>query len=205
MTYILRLDTSPRNTDSLSRNLADEIEQHLLGLNKNLFVKTHDLAKAGLPHISNDTIAGFYTAPKEMTSRLKEATALSDKLIHDLKAADTLLISSPMYNFGVPSSLKAWIDQIVRINKTFSFDGESFEGLVPVKRAVLSLAYGATGYAPNSNFAHMNFLEPYLISLMGFLGIEDTQVIRVQGTTGRPEELIVAQQKASDEVSKLFV
>ena len=205
MTYILRLDTSPRSTESVSRNLANKVEQHLLELDKKLFVKTRNLSTVGLPHISNDTITGFYTPTEDMTTELKEATALSDELIHELKAADTLLISSPMYNFGVPSSLKAWVDQIVRINQTFSFDGSSFEGLVPVKRAVLVLAYGAKGYAPNGDFAAMNFLEPYLISLLGFLGIQDTQVIRIEGTTGQPETLIEAKQQASNEISQLFV
>lgn len=205
MTYILRLDTSPRNTDSVSRNLADKIERHLLSLDDSLVVKTRDLSTAGLPHISNSTITGFYTSPSDMTSELRDATALSDQLILELKQADTVLISAPMYNFGVPSSLKAWIDQIVRINQTFSFDGESFEGLVPVKRAVLALAYGANGYAPNGAFSGMNFLEPYLISLMGFLGINDTQVIRIEGTTGQPNDLIAAQQQALEELSQLFI
>jgi len=205
MTYILRLDTSPRATESLSRNLADRVERHLLNLDKHLGVKTRDLSIANLPHISNDTITGFYTSEEDMTAELEEATALSDTLIQELKAADTLIMSAPMYNFGVPSSLKAWIDQIVRINQTFSFDGTSFKGLVPVRRAVLVLAYGANGYAPNGDFASMNFLEPYLTALISFLGVEDSRVIRVEGTTGEPEDLVKAQQQASNEISRLFI
>ena len=157
MTYILRFDTSPRSTESVSRNLANKVEQHLLELDKKLFVKTRNLSTVGLPHISNDTITGFYTPTEDMTTELKEATTLSNELIHELKAADTLLISSPMYNFGIPSSLKAWVDQIVRINQTFSFDSSSFEGLVPVKRAVLVLAYGAERLCPQWRFCSNEF------------------------------------------------
>jgi len=153
MTYILRLDTSPRNADSASRQLANKVQEHLLSLDPSLGVKVRDLSSANLPHISNETITGFYIAPNDMTTELQVATALSDDLISELKAANTLIISAPMYNFGVPSSLKAWVDQVVRINQTFAFDGHSFEGLVPVNRAVLVLAYGANGYTADGDFA----------------------------------------------------
>ena len=204
MTYILRLDASPRYTDSESRKLGDQIQNHLLSQSPRLGVKSRDLSSSALPHIANETIVGFYTPTEAMTAELRQATALSDELIYELKHADTLLISCPMYNFGVPSSLKAWIDQIVRINETFAFDGSAFEGLVPVKRAVLALAYGASGYAPGGDFSAMNFLEPYLISLMGFLGIEETRVVRIEGTTGDPDILSAAHADASTQISKLF-
>ena len=205
MTYILRLDSSPRKSDSISRQIADKVEQHLKDLDPELSVKVRDLSCAELPHISNETITGFYTPADAMTAELKAATALSDELIYELKQADTLIISAPMYNFGVPSSLKAWVDQIVRINETFSFDGSSFAGLVAVKRAVFVLAYGASGYAPGGAFSAMNFLEPYLNSLASFLGIEEIKTIRIEGTTGDPEALLEAKQSAIEEISELFV
>ena len=205
MTYILRLDSSPRLENSHSRHLADQIEKHLLALNPALAVKTRDLSSSELPHIADETISGFYALPEDITFEQKAATALSDSLIAELKGADTLLISAPMYNFSVPSSLKAWIDQIVRINETFAFDGAAFEGLVPVKRAVLALAYGANGYAPDGDFAAMNFLEPYLLSLMGFLGISETKLLRIEGTTGDAELLNRAKANLQNEINGLFV
>ena len=205
MSYILRIDASPREANSISRQLADTVEKHLKTVNPSLDTKRLDLAASDLPHISNETITGFYTPLSEMTDQLKEATALSDTLIYELKHADTLLISAPMYNFSLPSSLKAWIDQIVRINETFAFNGTSFEGLVSVKRAVLVFAYGANGYAPEGDFAQMNFLEPYLKSLMTFLGIKSIDVIRIEGTTGDAETLEKAKQEASNKVSTLFI
>jgi len=103
MTYILRIDTSPRKNDSLSRQLADYVEEHLLMLDPSLEVRLRDLGSTNLPHVSNRTITGFYTAPNDMTSELKAATALSNELIYELKEANTLIIGAPMYNFGVPS------------------------------------------------------------------------------------------------------
>ena len=91
MTYILRLDTSPRKSDSLSRQLANKVEEYLLMLDPFLGVKIRGLASANLPYISNNTITGFYTPPNVMTSELKMATALSDDLIYELKEDKTLI------------------------------------------------------------------------------------------------------------------
>ena len=183
MSYLLRLDASARQNESHSRRLADMVETHLQNKTA-IAIHRRDLSQENLSHIANDTITGFYTPADAMTAELKEATALSDELIAELMGADTLLISAPMYNFSLPSSLKAWIDQISRIGKTFSYDGSGFEGLVPTKRAILVLSYGASGYAPGGDMAAMNFLEPYLISLLKFLGIQDVEVLRIEGTTG---------------------
>jgi len=158
MTYILRIDTSPRKSDSLSRQLADYVEEHLLMLNPSLEVRLRDLGSTNLPHVSNRTITGFYTAPNDMTSELKAATALSDELISELKEANTLIISAPMYNFGVPSG----------------------------------------------DFSAMNFLEPYLKALTGFLGIENIETIRIEGTTGDADMLSQAKQQALNKISQLF-
>jgi FMN-dependent NADH-azoreductase len=89
-----------------------------------------------------------------------------------------------MYNFSIPSALKAWIDQIVRIGRTFAYDGINFTGLVTVKKAYVICAYGASGYTDGGAFASFNFLEPYLKSLLSFLGIGEIQFFNLQATTG---------------------
>lgn len=195
MATLLRLDSSPRGTGSNSRDIADLVEQQLLAVDSNMSVRRRDLSEIAIPHITAETITGFYTPPEAITQELLEATSTSDRLIAELNSADCLLISAPIYNFGVPSSLKAWIDQIVRINKTFSFDGVSFNGLVPTKRAILALAYGAQGYTQGGELAAMNFLEPYLISLLTFLGIEQVEVFRIEGTSIL-EPAVIADRKA---------
>ncbi len=205
MTYVLRLDTSPRINDSISRKLANQVVDHSLNLNPSLNIKVRDLSTENLPHISEQTITGFYTSANEMSQELKSATALSDQLIDELLFANTLLISAPMYNFGIPSSLKAWVDQIVRINKTFSFEDGALKGLVPIRRAILVLSYGATGYSSDGNLKEMNFLQPYLTSLMAFLGITDTRVVSVEGTNGDAKTLEAQISSASTQISQLFI
>lgn len=192
MPYILRIDASARTEGSHSRQLADLIEQHLSKKFSGHQVQRRDLAKDTLPHIDDETIAGFYTPKSTMPPSLQQATALSDALIDELRGSQALIISVPMYNFSLPSSLKAWIDQIVRINETFSFDGSSFNGLVPVRRAYLAISYGAQGYAEGGALAGMNFLEPYLNALLSFIGIDETKTFRIEGTTG--EEAVVKEE-----------
>ncbi len=188
MSYILRIDSSPRSTESHSRRIANYIENALLAKNSELHIRRRDLAAMSIPHINNDTIAGVFTPDNAMTTELQLATALSNELISELKDASILIISAPIYNFSTPSALKAWIDQIVRINATFSYDGESFTGLVSIKQVYLALSYGASGYA--DQLVSMNFLEPYLVSLMNFLGMDQVDIFTIEGTTG--DENIVA-------------
>ena len=133
MPYLLRIDASSRDEGSHSRRLADAVEARFRAQYPTHDVRCRNLASDRMPHISITTIAGFWTPPAGMTPEIEEATATSDKLIAELKGADALLISSPMYNFGIPSALKAWVDQVVRVHQTFSFDGAVYKGLVGVR------------------------------------------------------------------------
>lgn len=183
MPHLLRIDSSSRNAGSHSRALADAAETAWRAANPGGTVTARDVTDGTIPVIAQDTITGFYTAPEAMTPELRAATALSDRLIAEVQAADVLLISAPIYNFGVPAALKLWIDQVVRIGHTFSYDGSTFAGLVRADRAILCCAYGASGYAEGQPFAAANFVDPYLTFLMGFLGIEDVQTVTVEATT----------------------
>lgn len=183
MATILRIDASSRVESSLSRSLGDHFEQAWRERNPDDRVVRRDLAAAPVPHIAGDTIAGFYTPAEQMTESLRRATALSDRLIEELQSADALLLTVPMYNFSIPSGLKAWIDHIVRIGHTFAYDGSSFTGLAKTRRAFVACSYGAAGYRNGGPFAGFNFLEPYLGGLLGFLGIPEVKFFAVQATT----------------------
>lgn len=187
MTTLLRIDASARATGSVSRALGDHLEGLLKARHADLHVVRRDLAAAPLPHIGQETIAGYYTPAADMTDALRRATALSDALIGELRAADIVVLTVPMYNFSIPSALKAWIDQIVRIGHTFSYDGSSFTGLVGGKKVHVLCAYGAAGYQPGEPFAAANFVEPYLRFLFGFLGMTDVSFVGVEATTGGAE------------------
>jgi FMN-dependent NADH-azoreductase len=159
---------------------------------------THrDLANDPVPQIAQATIAGFYTSPHDMTDELLAATALSDQLITELKSADEVLLTVPMYNFTVPSALKAWIDQIVRINHTFAHDGQSFKGLLTARRATVIGAYGAGGYLNGGPFAVADFCWPYLKFVLGFLGIAAIEHISVEATRGDAADLAKHIDEAS--------
>lgn len=201
MTTILRIDASSRDLGSVSRQLGDYVERRLVACSPQpTTVLRRDLAAEPLPHIANATIAGYYTPADQMTDEIRAATALSDKLIAELLSADILLISVPMYNFSIPSALKSWIDHIVRIGHTFSYDGSNFTGLVANKKAYVVCAYGAGGYQPGAPFAVANFVEPYLQFLLHFLGVKDVTFLSVEATTAGADvvsaNIAAAEQRA---------
>ena len=183
MKTILRIDSSARHEGSHSRTLGDYFEKQWLSKNPDAKLLSRDLASRPIEHIQQDTITGFYTPPEQLTDGLIRATALSDELINELQAANTLLITVPLYNFSIPSSLKAWIDQVSRIGHTFSYDGERFQGLVKTKRAYIICAYGSSGYLPGNTLASANFLQPYLQFVLNFLGIQAVHFFSLEGAS----------------------
>ncbi len=187
-TNLLRIDASSRLENSYSRQLADAFINHWKQKTPDSIISSRNIIQSPIEHISDTTIQGFYTPEEAMDNTLKSATALSDQLIAELQNCDTLLISTPMYNFSIPSALKAWIDQIVRINKTFSYDGANFNGLLTKgKKAYIIAAYGGAGYTGNGDFTSANFLEPYLQFVLTFLGFEEVKFFSVEATTAEQE------------------
>ena len=181
MTTLLRLDTSARCNGSHSRDIADFFQAQWLKTYPATHVTVRDVTRPAVPHVDEAMITAFQTPADQRTDEMKSAIAVSDELLVELKAADYLLISVPMYNFSVPSALKAWIDQIVRMGETFTSDGTSFSGLLQTKKAYICTAYGAAGYRDGGPMASLNFLEPYLQGLFSFLGVHDIQVFAAEG------------------------
>lgn len=199
MTTLLRIDTSARTEGSHSRALGDDFQSLWSAQNPSGSVLRRDLAQNPIEQIKQTTIAGFYSPAEQMTSELREATKLSDQLIAELQSADELLITVPIYNFGVPAALKAWIDQVVRIGQTFSYDGTNFDGLVRANRATVITAYGAAGYLNSGPLSGADYVQPYLTFLLGFLGISDARFVGLEATTGDSETIahgIADAQKA---------
>lgn len=204
MTRILRIDASSRTDDSHSRQLASRFLDRWLQTHPDDELVVRDLVRYPVPHIADTTIAGFYTPAEQLSDDLKKATALSDELITELKAADLVLISTPMYNFALPSSLKAWIDHVVRIGHTFSFSPENgFAGLLADKRAVIVTASGAA--FSNEAMQPMDFLTPYLKTLLGFLGFQKVDVIIVEGTTIDEVAFTRSQADAQAQIERLVL
>ncbi|MEO1054552.1 MAG: NAD(P)H-dependent oxidoreductase [Bacteroidota bacterium] len=198
MKKLLRIDASSRMTESHSRKLADEFEKTWLAANPDGEVIHRDVVKHPLPHIHEATITGFYTPIDQHDDTLKQAVALSDEVIEELQSADEILISSPLYNFSIPSALKAYIDHISRAGFTFSYDENGFKGLVNANKAYVATAKGAV-YA-GTEISGLDMMEPYLKLILNFLGIEQVEFLNVEGTS--MDENAVAQTR-NDAITKM--
>jgi FMN-dependent NADH-azoreductase len=191
--HILRIDASARKTGSVTRSLADETLGHLADLSA-VNIVTRDVA-AGLPFVDEDWVAANFTPADNRTSAHKAKLSLSDNLVAELKAADTLIISSPIYNFGIPATLKAWVDMICRAGLTFSYTENGPLGLLDGKRAIILVASGGTAVGSPIDFA-----TPYLKQAMAFIGITDVTIIAADAL-GRNAE--VKRSEASVQILAL--
>ena len=190
MKTLLRIDCSSRTTGSHSRALADYFEENWKAVNIKGTVIYRDLTKKELPHIQNSTIEGFYTPVENRSSKHKDALELSDELIAELKQADDILISSPLYNLNVPSNLKAYFDQTVRIGHTFGIDENGYYGLLKNKTAYIITVKG--GIYKGTFMEQYDFQEPYLRAILGHMGIEDHKLFSLEGTS---DSNVIAQNK----------
>lgn len=197
---LLRIDASARTDGSHSRRLGDLVEAQWQRAFPQGERTRRDLAHAAPPHVAEATIGGFYTPPEQLTPALREATALSDALIAELRAADTLLIASPMYNFGAPSALKAWVDQVVRVGHTFQYGAQGMQGLLQTRLAVLALVSGV----PGTLGSPVDFLSPYLEAVLRFMGVQRVVALHVDGTSGPAQHVEAAMAAAEREAHTLF-
>lgn len=203
MPTLLRIDASSRLVESHTRRLADQFVARWLEAHPCGEVVVRDLVQDPVPPIHADTITGFYTPRAEHSETLRRETAVSDQLIGELCSADELLIDTPMYNFTVPSALKAWIDQVVRIGETFSFSSEAgFKGLVDGKTVYVITATGAEFSSPAMQ--PMDFLTPYLKMLLGFLGMTEVTFLALEGTTTDEARFSHSQQAAAQTIEQLW-
>ncbi|KYH08252.1 MULTISPECIES: FMN-dependent NADH-azoreductase [Chryseobacterium] len=176
---ILRLITSFREEASQSFQLGNAIIEKLEKKHPDSSVRTKNLVKNEIPHFNGIHFASFITPTENHTSELQEAVKYSNEAIEELKNADIIVIDVPMYNFTIPSSLKAWIDQIVRVGATFKYSENGVEGLIQGKKVYLSIATG--GIYSDGPMKKFDLTEQYLRNILGFIGITDITVFRVEG------------------------
>jgi FMN-dependent NADH-azoreductase len=144
-------------------------------------VRYRDLGAGPPAPVTQEWIAAAFCAPQARTPAMLATLEPSDRLIDELLGADVLVLGAPMYNFGIPAPLKAWIDQVVRIGRTFLFEPEDaaapYKPLTSGKRAVVIVASGDAGYEPGRALAALNQVEPYLRTVLGFTGIRDLDFV----------------------------
>jgi FMN-dependent NADH-azoreductase len=176
MTHLLHIDSSS-TPYSVSRQLADLFRQVWAEQNPDGTVTYRDLAAAPVPHLSPAGVSAGFMPPAAHNAEQKAAAAVRDELIEELLAADTVLVSTPMYNWTVPSNLKAWIDQVLVNDRTITFDGSP--GPLAGKPATIVASYGG-GYTPGAPMEWANHCGPYLDVVFGTgLGMQ-TEVITSQ-------------------------
>lgn len=183
MAHLLQIDSSPRNSRSHTRRLTGAFVDMWRGHHPGDTLRRRDIGAQPPAYVTEGWIAAAFCAPQDRTSEMRSALALSDRLVDELLGSDVLVIGAPMYNFGIPATLKAYIDQIVRVGRTFAFEPEDavqpYKPLAHGKRAFIIVASGDAGYDHGGQLAAHNQLEPYLRTVLGFIGVHDIDFIYV--------------------------
>ena len=187
-TAILRIDTSARRTGSISRDLTDRVIARF----PEATVTTRDLAP-GLPLIDETWVRANFTPAADRTPDQRAVLALSDELIAEVEAADTLVIGLPIYNFGVPTTLKAWVDQVARAGVTFRYTENGPEGLLQGKRAIVIVASGGTRAGSEIDFA-----TGYIRHVLGFVGITEVEFVTADRLALDPESTLQSARNQID-------
>ena len=192
MPTLLSLDVSPRGDRSISRALGKRFVEHWQQNNHDSRVIYRDLNASRVPYMDNDWISGVYAPPDvERTPDMQKALAVSTELIAELQAADTLFISTPMYNFTIPAVLKSWIDYVVRPGFTFRL-ASGWPGMLQNKKGRL-IVVSRDSYIPGEPNEAADLVTPVLRKALDFMGIHDVDVVRAGGS------LAVNQGKVSIE------
>lgn len=190
---ILHLDSSPRGERSHSRQLTRSFVQGLKASQPNAAVVYHDLGHEPVPPINEAWIGAAFSDPATHSPEAAEAIALSNELVDELLASDVIVIGAPMYNFSIPSTLKAYIDQVVRAGRTF--DPATYQGLATGKKLFVLTARGASGYGPGEQMEAVNFQDPYLKAVFGMIGITDVTFVHDEKTMAGESALQVSLEK----------
>jgi FMN-dependent NADH-azoreductase len=217
MTHLLQLDASARPGlagqdahGSHSRNLSQRFVSQWLARRPQDSLTYRDIGQNPPSYVTHDWIASAFTPEERREPWMHDALAESDLLVDELLAADVLVIGTPLYNFGMPAQLKAWVDQVVRLNRTVGID----ETLLPddpylpllgdrPRHAVILTARGGIGFGPGGEMAHMNHLEPNLVTALNFIGITRIHQIAIEGQETGGEVLAASVAQALQQVDAL--
>jgi FMN-dependent NADH-azoreductase len=195
MSTLLHIDSSPLYGRSVSRQLTGAFVSQWKSSHPDGAVVHRDLNATPIPPVTAEWVGAAYTPEAARTPQQKELLALSDTLLAELEQADEYVLGVPMHNFGVPSVLKLWIDQIARVGRTFSYGEGRPKGLLTGKKATFIIATGGI-YDGQTQMASFNFVEPYLRSVFGFLGVTDATFLTTGGTaalnSGKDRDVFLA-------------
>jgi FMN-dependent NADH-azoreductase len=200
MKNILMIEVSPRGKDSASRVVSNKLAERLADIYPGAKILRHDLAAEHLPHLDETTLRAISTKDPVEEESLRASAHQSDQLTNELLESELLVMATPMWNFGIPSALKAWIDLVVRPGRTFQYSDSGVLGLAKNKKAILVLASG--GVFTEGPWRSWDFVEPYLRQILAFIGIVDIQTVRIEGMN-IPSLAATAVLKAHQAVGEL--
>jgi FMN-dependent NADH-azoreductase len=201
MANLLFVSSSLFGDNSKSRSIASEFIDRWRETHPSTTVVERDLTADSMPHLSLATMAAAMQPVDARSTTETQAAALADRLIEEVEAADVIVIAAPMYNFSIPSTLKAWIDHIARAGRTFRYGAAGPEGMLKGKKVFIITGRG--GVYSDGPAKIMDFQEPYLRAVLAFLGLDDVSFIHVEGLKMSPEAAAVGVERARQAIADL--
>ena len=198
MNSLLKISTSINGARSLSTTLAGVITNQWQTEHPSGQVVTRDLSENPVPHLDAGRFKALLTPQSERTAEQAEVAAQSDALVAELQAADVIVLALPMYNFGVPSTLKAYFDHVARAGVTFRYTANGPEGLLKGKRAVIVATRGGQYVG-----TPLDTQTTYIKNFLAFLGIEDTKFVYAEGLAMGEDALSAAVNSAREQIALL--
>ena len=202
MATILVVTASPRGERSVTRTLSTTFSELWAERHPEDMILLRDVGHHPVPHVTEPWVVGAFATAEEQTAESKAAIAVSDQLVGEFLSADRYVFAVPMYNFNIPSTFKAYIDQLVRPGKTFAMGPNGSEGLVKDKKALFITTSGGS-YPAGSAMASLNFQEPYLRTIFGFMGVTDLKFVAAENMNQGKDAARQSQSNAESALKEL--
>jgi FMN-dependent NADH-azoreductase len=191
---LLHLDSSILAGNSVSRQLTAALVDNVRRQHPSIEVSYRDLAGTAIAHLSGEIIGANFTPEADWNATQRSEKALTDELIAEFMAADVIVIGAPMYNFSIPSQLKAWIDRVAQAGRTFRYTSDGPQGLAVGKKVVVVSTRGGV-YAGTAYEAAMDHQESYLRTVLNFLGMTDVTFVRAEGIAMKKDEAVATANR----------
>jgi FMN-dependent NADH-azoreductase len=208
MKKVLIINSSARGSGSRSRKLTEIFVDHWKSIHINPIVSFRELGSTDVPHITESWISAAFKPVAERSELDNEALKISEVYIAELREADVIIIGAPMYNWSIPSTLKAYIDQILRVDETFKVNRANVQhpyiGMLENKTLFLLLSRGDEGYEKGEYNEHMDFQTNYLKTVFGIMGISNVHVVAINGRSSDYAETVHQNLKVLTEGEVIF-
>ena len=207
MKKVLVINASAKAVDSSSRKLTEIFTGHWKSIHPHSFIRYRELGNTHVPHLNQQWIAAAFKPAAARSAEDIEALQTSDGYISELRESDIIVLGTPMYNWSIPSSLKAWIDQVMRVNETFTVNPansvQPYTGMLQHKTLFLLLSSSFDGYEQGGHNEHLNFQSRYLKTVFEFMGITQIHVIAISGASINMERYTNTMELAQQMIKEL--